>query len=71
MSREYELRDFSGSDHAAIEDALEAGEVVYFARCPIDLPTERELEWLRCGLDARLKAKNLSYDPESDSIPRF
>ena len=71
MSREYELRDFSGADYSAIEDALEAGEVAYFATCPIDLPTERELEWLRGGLNAKLKAKNLSYHPESDSIPRF
>jgi hypothetical protein len=71
MTDAYPLRDFTDSTSDEIEDALEAGEVVYFAQCPIALPTERDLEWLRSGLGAGLKAKNLSYHPESDSVPRF
>lgn len=71
MTSEYPLKDFSDRSPAEIEDALESGRVVYFPRCPIDLPTERDIEWLRSGLDANLKAKNLSYHPESDSVPRF
>lgn len=71
MSGEYHLRDFSDEPSDKLQDTLEAGEVVYFDKCPIALPTERDLEWLRSGLDARLKAKNISYHPESDSIPRF
>lgn len=71
MSSQYPLRDFSESTSDELEDALEAGEVVFFRRCPVDLPGEVDLEWLRNGLDAELKAKNLSYHPESDSIPRF
>jgi len=71
MSNQYPLRDFSESSSDEIEDALEAGQVVFFPRCPIELPTEADLEWLRTGLDAELKAKNISYHPESDSIPRF
>jgi hypothetical protein len=71
MSDAYPLRDSTDSTSDEIEDALEGGEVVYFPQCPIALPTERDLEWLRSGLDAGLKAKNLSYHPESDSVPRF
>ena len=71
MTSEYPLRDFTDSTSDEIEDALEAGQVVFFRKCPIELPTERDLDWLRTGLTARLKAKNLSYHPESDSVPRF
>jgi hypothetical protein len=71
MTSEYALRDFSQATSHDIEDALEAGQVVYFPQCPIELPPEQDLEWLRTGLDATLKAKNLSYHPESDSVPRF
>ena len=71
MTGEYPLEDFSNSTSDEIEDALEAGRVVFFSKCPIELPTERDLEWLRTGLTAKLKAKNLSYHPESDSVPRF
>ena len=71
MTSQYPLEDFSTCSPEEIEDALEAGRVVFFPECPIDLPAERDIEWLRSGLDARLKAKNLSYHPESDSVPRF
>ena len=71
MTSEYPLRDFSNASGTEIEDALEAGQVVYFPQCPIDLPSPNDLEWLRTGLNAKLKAKNISYHPESDSVPRF
>ena len=71
MSNAYPLQDFSQAASDEIEDALEAGRVVYFPRCPIELPDAADLEWLRSGLNAELKAKNLSYHPESDSVPRF
>lgn len=71
MTSEYPLEDFSNASSEEIEDALETGRVVYFPRPPIEIPDETDLEWLRSGLDANLKAKNLSYHPESDSIPRF
>ncbi|MGD8341182.1 MAG: Kdo hydroxylase family protein [Gammaproteobacteria bacterium] len=71
MTSQYELEDFSGRSPEEIEDALETGGIVFFEKCPIELPTEREIEWLRSGLDAKLKAKNISYHPESDSVPRF
>lgn len=71
MTSEYPLKDFSNASPDEIQDALETGRVVYFPTPPIEMPEEHDLEWLRTGLDADLKAKNLSYHPESDSIPRF
>jgi hypothetical protein len=71
MSNRYELRDFSRAGPTEIEDAMERAEVVYFERCPVELPSAADLEFLRSGLEGSLKAKNISYHPESDSIPRF
>jgi hypothetical protein len=71
MAETYSLRDMSRDESGAIEDALERGGVAWFARCPIELPEPDDLEFLRSGIGAGMKAKNLSYHPESDSIPRF
>jgi len=71
MAEQYPLQDFSNSTPDEIQDTLEAGQVVYFPKSPVELPNETELEWLRSGLNADLKAKNISYHPESDSVPRF
>jgi hypothetical protein len=49
-------------------EALERGRIVQFARCPIDLPTAGEQEFLRDGLSAQLKRKNVSYYPEADRV---
>ena len=50
-------------------DALERGEIVHFPRCPIELPDEADLKFLREDLTAHLRNKNISYHPESDSVP--
>jgi hypothetical protein len=71
MHEQYRLRKFDGATPQDIEDAMERAEVVYFERCPIELPSEDDLEFLRTGLPGQLKAKNISYHPESDSVPRF
>ena len=71
MTARYELRDFSNATPAQIEDAMERSEVVYFERCPIELPPPEDLEFLRGDMPGQLKTKNISYHPESDSIPRF
>lgn len=71
MNEPYSLEDFSEATPAQIEDALERSEVVYFERCPIELPSEADLEFLRSGLPSTLKTKNISYHPESDSVPKF
>jgi hypothetical protein len=50
---------------------MERAEVVFFRRPPIELPSKQDLEFLRDGLPRALQVKNISYHPESDSIPRF
>ncbi|NIW25062.1 MAG: hypothetical protein GWN29_11120, partial [Gammaproteobacteria bacterium] len=42
-----------------------------FERSPIPLPSADDLEFLREELPKQHKVKNVSYHPESDSIPRF
>ena len=67
----YELRSFTGASPTDIEDALERAEVVFFETCPVELPSDADLDFLRGGLPSELQVKNISYHPESDSIPRF
>jgi len=68
---QYPLRPFDSASPHEIEDAMERAEVVYFARCPVELPEESDLEFLRSGLPREFQVKNISYHPESDNIPRF
>jgi 3-deoxy-D-manno-oct-2-ulosonic acid (Kdo) hydroxylase len=67
----YALRSFAAASPLEIEQALERAEVVFFERSPVALPDEADLEFLRSGLPRELAVKNISYHPESDSIPRF
>jgi hypothetical protein len=67
----YRLKSFNRATPSEIEDALEEAEVVYFDRCPVGLPGEADLAFMRDGLPRELQVKNISYHPESDSIPRF
>ena len=71
MTNTYPLSDASAATAGDIEDTLERGGVVWFEHCPIALPDTDDLEFLRSGIGVGMKAKNLSYHPESDSIPRF
>src|SRR5690606_12601248 len=71
MSTDYRLTSFNDASPEQIEEALERSEVVFFDRCPIELPAEEDLELLRNGLPGAMQAKNVSYHPESDSVPRF
>lgn len=71
MTQTYPLKSFTDAPPQEIEEALERAEVVYFDRCPIALPSEEDLEFLRTGLPRTLKSKNISYHPESDSVPKF
>jgi hypothetical protein len=68
---QYTLKAFDTATPQQIEDAMERAEVVFFERCPVELPDEPDLEFLRSGLPVELRTKNISYHPESDSIPRF
>ena len=68
---QYRLRRFDSASPVEIEDAMERSEVVFFERCPVELPSDADLEFMRTGLPRELQVKNISYHPESDSIPRF
>jgi hypothetical protein len=52
----------------SIADALESSHIVFFPKCPIRLPDEATLRYLRSDLPERLKLKNVSYHPEADRI---
>lgn len=67
----YALRDFSQASPTEVENAMERAEVVFYDRCPVELPNEADLDFMRSGLPRELQVKNISYHPESDSIPRF
>jgi hypothetical protein len=67
----YPLHSFNDASPQQIEEAMERAEVVFFERPPVELPEESDLEFLRDGLPRELQTKNISYHPESDSIPRF
>jgi hypothetical protein len=71
MARQYTLRDFSDFSPDEIQDALEESQVVYFPKCPVELPSPEDLALLRDGLSGDMRVKNISYHPESDSIPGF
>jgi len=71
MPEPYALRNFDDAKPAEIEAALEHSDVVYFERCPIELPSEPDLTFLRDELPEQSRLKNISYHPESDSVPRF
>ena len=52
----------------AVRDALEANRIVYFPTCPLPLPDEATLDFLRRELPSRLKLKNISYHPEAGKV---
>ena len=48
--------------------ALESNHIVYFPKCPVPLPDDATLEYLRTELPSRLKLKNISYHPEGARV---
>lgn len=58
----------SSSAGRTIAEALESNHIVFFPRCPIGLPDQATLEFLRTDLPARLRLKNVSYHPEVDRV---
>jgi hypothetical protein len=71
MAEAYPLRSFEQAGSDEIEAALEGSEVVFFPSCPFPLPSEDDLKFLREELPLQSKVKNVSYHPESDTVPRF
>ncbi len=52
----------------AVRDALESNRIVFFPACPVPLPDQQTLEFLRTELPSRLKLKNISYHPEAGRV---
>src|SRR5438128_499686 len=50
-----------------LSDALERGSIVFFRRCPIELPPADDVAFLR-GLGAHLARKNVSWYPDGDRL---
>src|SRR5262252_7614559 len=68
---QYPLKRFDSATPVDIEDAMERADVVFYDRSPVELPDTSDLDFMRTGLPRELQVKNISYHPESDSIPRF
>ena len=51
-----------------LSDALERGEIVHFPACPLELPSEADLEFLRSGLSPHLRRKNVSWYYATDAL---
>ncbi len=51
-----------------ISDALERGGIVHFPECPIPLPSQADLDFLRQKMPGMMKSKNVSFHPETEKI---
>jgi hypothetical protein len=71
MVDRYSLRALDDAAPDAVRETLEASGVVYFEKSPVPLPSDEDLVFLRETLPSQHRVKNISYHPESDSIPRF
>ena len=51
-----------------LSDELERGQVVYFATCPLRLPDDADLTFLRSDIAQYLLRKNVSYYPDANRL---
>ena len=68
MIEEYDSDRLQTAATDEVGDALERGNIVKFTTCPVQLPTDDQLEVLRTELPRALKRKNVSYHPEADRV---
>jgi len=68
MIETYDQNRLAHQEPGAMGAALEAGNIIHFPDCPIELPNSAELETLREQLPQQLKLKNVSYHPEAGSV---
>ena len=69
MLTRYSLDQLTRLAADTLGDDLERGEIVHFPQCPIELPDGADLRFLREDLATHLRNKNVSYHPETDSVP--
>lgn len=68
MLKTYTKETLAQATPGEVEENLERCNVVHFADCPIELPSETDLAFLREELPAQLKLKNISYHPEANRV---
>jgi hypothetical protein len=68
MIENYDTERLTNASTGEMEQLLEAGNIIHFPQCPIELPTAGELALLRSELPKQLKLKNVSYHPEAGSV---
>ena len=68
MLETYDTQRLQTAKPGEIGASLEAGRIIMFPECPIDLPSEAELTQLREQLPNQLELKNISYHPEAGSV---
>jgi hypothetical protein len=68
MLENFDSNRLANSAPGDMEAALEAGNVIHFPECPIQLPTDAELEKLRVELPNQVILKNISYHPEAAAV---
>ena len=68
MLEHFDAERLANSPAGEMEQLIEAGNIIHFPECPIELPTEDELNQLRSELPKQLKLKNVSYHPEAGTV---
>ena len=68
MLQTYDQKRLTAAAPDEVGAALEQGNIIKFAPCPIELPRSDALETLRTELPKQLKRKNVSYHPEADKV---
>ncbi|MGI9291328.1 MAG: Kdo hydroxylase family protein [Gammaproteobacteria bacterium] len=68
MLEDFDAERLTNSPVGEMEQLIEAGNIIHFPVCPIDLPTEEEFAQLRTELPKQLKLKNVSYHPEAGTV---
>ena len=68
MLEVFDQNRLAGARPDEVGDLLEAGNIVQFDPCPIELPNDAELDTLRQELPKQIKLKNVSYHPEADKV---
>lgn len=68
MIENFDAERLASAPPGQMEELLESGNIIHFPVCPIELPTDAELEMLREQLPKQLKLKNISYHPEAGTV---
>ena len=68
MLKTYSPDELAQASDREISDARECGNIVCFSECPIELPSEDDLNFMRDRMPEMLNQKNISYHPEADKV---